>query len=212
MNMIPETISFEQIIFLGLASLAVVAAFNLILQRNPIYSALSLIVTLCVTAALFVLLSAPFIAAIQIIVYAGAIMVLFVFVIMLLNIREEESRTDRQRYLKWLAPPLFLALVGQVFFVIRYVQSTPPIIPSPTDPNIHPAQSLGSAESIANSLFTEYVLPFEMTSVLILMAIVGSMLLARRGGKEEIERIEQALTADQPRAEEADRMELVGKE
>ena len=212
MNMIPETISFEQIVFLCLASLAVVAAFNLILQRNPIYSALSLIATLCVTAALFVLLSAPFIAAIQIIVYAGAIMVLFVFVIMLLNVREEESRTDRQRYLKWLAPPLFLALVGQVFFVIRYVQSTPPVIPSPTDPNIHPVQSLGSAESIANSLFTKYVLPFEMTSVLILMAIVGAMLLARRGSKEEIERIEQALTADQPRAEEADRMELVGKE
>ncbi|MCI0664103.1 MAG: NADH-quinone oxidoreductase subunit J [Acidobacteria bacterium] len=212
MNMIPETISFEQIIFLGLASLAVVAAFNLILQRNPIYSALSLIVTLCVTAALFLLLSAPFIAAIQIIVYAGAIMVLFVFVIMLLNIREEESRTDRQRYLKWLAPPLFLALVGEVFLVIRYVQSTPPAIPSPNDPNIHPAQSLGSAESIANSLFTNYVLPFEMTSVLILMAIVGSMLLARRGSKEEIERIEQALAADQVGSEEADRMELVGKE
>ena len=158
------------------------------------------------------LLSAPFIAVLQIIVYAGAIMVLFVFVIMLLNVREEESRTDRQRYLKWLAPPLFLALVGEVFLVIRYVQSTPPPIISANSPDIHPAQSLGSAESIANSLFTKYVLPFEMTSVLILMAIVGAMLLARRGSKEEIERIEQALAADQVELEEADRMDLVGKE
>ena len=203
---------FSHSLFLAFAALAVVAAFNIILQRNPIYSALSLIVTLCVTAALFVLLSAPFIAAIQIIVYAGAIMVLFVFVIMLLNVREEESRTDRQRYLKWLAPPLFLALVGQVFLAIRYVQSTPPPIISANNPDINPAQSLGSAESIANSLFTKYVLPFEMTSVLILMAIVGAMLLARRGSKEEIERIEQALAADQVELEEADRMDLVGKE
>src|SRR5262245_64875347 len=151
--MIPETISFEQIVFLGLASLAVVAAFNLILQRNPIYSALSLIVTLCVTAALFVLLSAPFIAAIQIIVYAGAIMVLFVFVIMLLNIREEESRTDRQRYLKWLAPPLFLALVGEVIFVIRFVNSAPPPIPS-ANSVADPSKVLGTVESIANVMFT----------------------------------------------------------
>src|SRR5919198_3993690 len=117
---------FGHILFLGFAALAVVAAFNVILQRNPIYSAIGLIVVLCCLAALFLLLYAQFIAAIQIIVYAGAIMVLFVFVIMLLNVREEESKTDRQKYLKWVAIPLFLALLGEVFAAIRIVDSTAP--------------------------------------------------------------------------------------
>src|SRR5262245_15823218 len=196
--MIPETISFAQILFLGLAALAVVAAFNIILQRNPIYSALSLIVTLCVTAALFLLLSAPFIAVLQIIVYAGAIMVLFVFVIMLLNVREEESKTDRQKYLKWLAAPLFLALLGEVFAAIRIVDNTP-AIGTPTNA---PA-TYGTVESIANQMFTSYVLPFEAVSVLILMAIVGAILLAKREKKEDIERIEQALAADQAESQRA---------
>ncbi len=184
------------IIFLALAALAVVAAFNVILQRNPIYSAIGLIVVLCSLAALFLLLHAQFIAAVQIIVYAGAIMVLFVFVIMLLNIREEESKTDRLKYLKWIAAPLFLALLVEVFTVIRYVKGDPPFIPS-ANAVANPAQSLGTVESIAHAMFTSYVLPFEAVSVLILMAIVGAMLLARRERKEDIERIEQALAAEE---------------
>lgn len=183
---------FVQIIFLGLAALAVVAAFNVILQRNPIYSAIGLIVVLCTLAALFLLLYAQFIAAIQIIVYAGAIMVLFVFVIMLLNVREEESKTDRQKYLKWLAPPLFLALLAEVFAAIRIVDS------APATANLAPAPTtLGTVESIARQMFTKYVLPFEAVSVLILMAIVGAVYLAKRERKEDIERIEQALAAEQ---------------
>ncbi len=204
--MVPDSFGFEHLLFLALAGVAVLAAFNLILQRNPIYSALSLIVTLCVTAALFLLLSAPFISVIQIIIYAGAIMVLFVFVIMLLNIREEESKVDRQRYLKWLAAPLFLALLAEVILVIRYVESDPPIIPN-ANTVADPAHSLGTVESIANSMFTTYVLPFEMTSVLILMAIVGAMLLARRTTKEEIELIERSLAREQAESEQADRSE-----
>ncbi|MCI0336313.1 MAG: NADH-quinone oxidoreductase subunit J [Acidobacteria bacterium] len=193
---------FVQILFLGLAALAVVAAFNMILQRNPIYSAIGLIVVLCSLAALFLLLYAQFIAAVQIIVYAGAIMVLFVFVIMLLNVREEESKTDRLKYLKWLAAPLFLALLGEVFVVIRYVNDAPAPIPS-TNTLTDPSQSLGTVESIANGMFTTYVLPFEAVSVLILMAIVGSMLLARREKKEDIDRMEQALMVEQDELQEA---------
>ena len=192
-------IDFVQIIFLGLAALAVVAAFNVILQRNPIYSAIGLIVVLCSLAALFLLLYAQFIAAIQIIVYAGAIMVLFVFVIMLLNVREEESKTDRQKYLKWLAVPLFLALLGEVFAAIRIVDNTAPAIGKPSNA---PA-TYGTVESIANQMFTSYVLPFEAVSVLILMAIVGAILLAKREKKEDIERIEQALAADQAESQRA---------
>jgi NADH-quinone oxidoreductase subunit J len=189
---------FVQIIFLGLAALSVIAAFNVILQRNPIYSAIGLIIVLCSLAAHFLLLYAQFIAAIQIIVYAGAIMVLFVFVIMLLNVREEESKTDRQKYLKWLAAPLFLALLGEVFAAIRIVNSAPETASLSATPS-----SLGTVESIANAMFTSYVLPFEAVSVLILMAIVGSLLLAKREKKEDIERIEEALIADQAESEKA---------
>ncbi len=200
-----------QIIFLGLAALAVVAAFGMILARNPIYSAIGLIVVLCALAALFLTLYAQFIAAVQIIVYAGAILVLFVFVIMLLNIREEESKTDRQKYLKWIAPPLFLALLAEVIVVVRYVNATPPEIQSP-NAIADPSQSLGTVESIAHAMFTTYVLPFEATSVLILMAIVGSMLLARRNSKEDIERIESALATEEAELEQAHRPDREDKE
>ncbi|MBS1787020.1 MAG: NADH-quinone oxidoreductase subunit J [Acidobacteria bacterium] len=177
-------IQVTHLFFLAFASLAVVAAFNVILQRNPIYSAIGLIVVLCCLAGLFLTLSAQFIAAIQIIVYAGAIMVLFVFVIMLLNIREEESKIDRQKYLKFLAVPLFLALIAEVMAVLKTLGNPP------ASPNVP-----GTVESLAEGMFSTYVLPFEATSVLILMAIVGSMLLARRESKEEADSIEAALTA-----------------
>jgi NADH-quinone oxidoreductase subunit J len=190
---------FAHILFLGFAALAVVAAFNVILQRNPIYSAIGLIVVLCSLAAIFLTLSAQFIAAMQIIVYAGAIMVLFVFVIMLLNVREEETRVDKQKYLKWLAAPLFLALLAEVMAVVRYVNLTPQPLASANNLNDPSAASaiLGTVENIANGMFKDYVIPFEAASVLILMAIVGSMLLARREKKEDVERIEKALVAQQ---------------
>ena len=193
---------FTHVLFLAFAALAVVAAFNIILQRNPIYCAIGLIVVLCALAGLFLTLHAQFIAAIQIIVYAGAIMVLFVFVIMLLNVREEESKTDRQKILKVIAVPLFLALLAEVFVVIRLVNNSPPAIASAAD-NTNPASSLGSVESIATAMFTTYVLPFEATSVLILMAIVGAMLLARKNSKDDFERIEQALTLENDETEQA---------
>jgi NADH-quinone oxidoreductase subunit J len=174
-------------LFLAFAALAVVAAFNVILQRNPIYSAIALIVVLASLAALFLTLYAQFIAAIQIIVYAGAIMVLFVFVIMLLNIRAEESITDKQKYLQWLAVPLFGALLAEVFFVIRYIGDKPAPLPSANNVS-NPAQVIGTVESVANGMFTFYLLPFEATSVLILMAIVGAMLLAKRETAQDVQR------------------------
>src|SRR5262245_24654745 len=187
---------FAHILFLGFAALAVVAAFNVILQRNPIYSAIGLIIVLCSLAALFLTLSAQFIAAMQIIVYAGAIMVLFVFVIMLLNVREEETRVDKQKYLKWLAAPLFLGLLAEVLAVVRYVN-----LPQQPLSSAAGATQLGTVEDIAKGMFTDYVIPFEAASVLILMAIVGSMLLARKDKKEDVERIEKALVAQQEEEE-----------
>ena len=190
------------LLFLAIAALAVVAAFNVVLQRNPIYSAIGLIIVLCCLAGLFLTLYAQFIAAIQIIVYAGAIMVLFVFVIMLLNVREEESRPDRQKYLKFVAPTLFLALLAEVALAIRFVNIPAPVI---DDPNTAAdlSRSPGTVESIAHVMFTDFVLPFEATSVLILMAIVGAMYLARRDSGRDVERIEKALTAEAAQVEAA---------
>ena len=188
------------ILFLLFATIAVIAALNVILQRNPIYCAVGLIVTLCALAGLFLTLSAQFIAMIQIIVYAGAIMVLFVFVIMLLNIRSEEAKLDRQKYLKWLAIPLFFALLGEVYYVIRNVANPLPVLPALGA--AEPVQILGTVESIGTQMFTTYLLPFEATSVLILMAIVGAMLLARREGEVNVETI---VSAEEIEAEQKER-------
>jgi NADH-quinone oxidoreductase subunit J len=188
------------ILFILFATIAVIAALNVILQRNPIYSAVGLIVTLCALAGLFLTLSAQFIAMIQIIVYAGAIMVLFVFVIMLLNIRSEEAKLDRQKYLKWLAIPLFFALLGEVYYVIRTVSNPPPALPAMGA--AEPVKILGTVESIGTQMFTTYLLPFEATSVLILMAIVGAMLLARREGEVSVETI---VSAEEIEAEQKER-------
>jgi len=186
-----------EILFFLFATIAVVAAPNVILQRNPIYCAIGFIVTLCSLAGLFLTLSAQFIAAIQIIVYAGAIMVLFVFTIMLLNVRSEEAKVDRQKFLRWLAVPLFLALLGEVYYVVRTVNNPPPQIPATgTAP---PVEILGTVESIGREMFTSYLLPFEATSVLILMAIVGAMLLERREKASDV--IETQATTTEPEEE-----------
>ena len=187
-----------EILFFLLAALAVASAASVILQRNPIYSAIGLIVTLCSLSGLFLTLAAQFIAAIQIVVYAGAIMVLFVFVIMLLNIRAEEAKFDRQKFLKWLALPLFLVLLGEVYYVIRTV--TDPLPPLPPTGAAPPEAILGTVESIGTAMFTTYLLPFEATSVLILMAIVGAMHLARRekGSTSVVQASESDLTPEAP--------------
>ena len=186
-----------EILFFLFATIAVVAALNVILQRNPIYCAIGLIVTLCSLAGLFLTLSAQFIAAIQIIVYAGAIMVLFVFTIMLLNVRSEEAKVDRQKFLRWLAVPLFLALLGEVYYVVRTVNNPPPQIPATGA--APPVEILGTVESIGREMFTSYLLPFEATSVLILMAIVGAMLLARREKASDV--IQTQATTTEPEEE-----------
>jgi NADH-quinone oxidoreductase subunit J len=108
-------------------------------------------------------------------------MVLFVCVIMLLTVRAEEAKADRQKYLKLLAGPLFLALLAEVFLAVRYIDDPPPGLPSGVDA----AQIPGTVESLGQAMFSSYVLPFEAVSVLILMAMVGAMLLARRESEEK---------------------------
>jgi NADH-quinone oxidoreductase subunit J len=122
-----------------------------------------------------VTLAAPFIAAVQVIVYAGAIMVLVVFVILLLNVEEEERRPLRLRSLIPIAVMLAAVLFAEAVFIIFFVQANPK---TPA----HTVSDIGMTSSIGGGLFTSYLLPFEITSILLLMAIVGAITLARTGG------------------------------
>jgi len=164
------------ILFILFAGLAVGCAVAMVAQRNPLYSAISLVGVFISLAALYLMLAAPFIAAVQVIVYAGAIMVLVVFVIMLLNVEEEARRRLRLRFLIPAAVLMAAVLIAQAAFVIYFVQ-TAPITKTLQDPS---ASDVGLTASIGRGLFTTYLLPFEITSVLLLMAIVGAMTLARR--------------------------------
>ena len=161
------------LLFILFAGLAIGCAIALVAQRNPLYSAISLIGVFISLACLYVMLAAPFIAAVQVIVYAGAIMVLVVFVIMLLNVEQEERRRSRLGFLVPAAVVLAAVLVAEAAFIIWFVDK------SHATP-IQNVSDTGLTSSIGSALFTKYLLPFEITSILLLMAIVGAMTLARR--------------------------------
>jgi NADH-quinone oxidoreductase subunit J len=160
----------QLVLFFVFGTIAVAAAVNLLAQRHPINSALSLIVVMASLATLFLLMGAEFLAAIQVIVYAGAIMVLFVFVIMLLNAGQEE-RTPGSRVAMLLGFPAVVLLAGLLGWTLL-------------THNPHPAPVtlgggfVGSPTAIAQLLFRDFLLPFEITSVLVLIAIMGAVVLA----------------------------------
>ncbi len=162
--------SFHLILFLMFGAVCVGGAINLLAQRHPINSALSLIAVMAALAGEYLLLGAEFVAAVQVIVYAGAIMVLFVFVIMLLNAGTEEQ-TQGSRIAVLIGVPGILTsslLVGWVVLKHSTVESVPiGALPG------HPVD-------IAQLLFHDFLLPFEVTSVLILIAIMGAVVLAGR--------------------------------
>jgi len=162
----------HQILFIVFGIICVAGAVNLLAQRHPINSALSLVVVMSSLALIYLLLGAEFVAAIQIIVYAGAIMVLFVFVIMLLNAgAEERSRGSRMALLMGIPGVVVLtALVGWI--MISRNRELGGIIINPTN--------FGATDNIAHLLFRDFLLPFEITSVLILIAIMGAVVLGRR--------------------------------
>jgi len=146
----------------------------MVTQRHPIASALSLIGVMGSLAILYLLLGAPFIAAAQLIVYAGAIMVLFLFVIMLMNAGLEPKPMRPSVLAKLLGIPLLLAFFGVMAFLI--VKTVPPDSMMVKFPDNAP----GTAEAVGRALFTTYLLPFEVTSVLVLIAILGAVVLARK--------------------------------
>jgi NADH-quinone oxidoreductase subunit J len=154
--------------------IALLSAISVVVQRRVFYSVMSLVICLCAISAEYLLLEAPFIAAVQVIVYAGAVMVLFLFVIMLLDPFSKAVIRGKKKYLGYLA-----LLLGAFLLAILY-----PILNSynlgQTPKNIDPAGGAGSISHVGQALFSEYLLPFEITSVLILIAIIGVVTLAKR--------------------------------
>jgi NADH-quinone oxidoreductase subunit J len=166
-------------IFIIFAALALAGALNLLLQRHPINSALSLVVVMLSLAVLYWSLGAEFLAAAQVIVYSGAIMVLFVFVIMLLNAGEEERTTGSKA-------AYFAGIPGAtaVFCLLSYVFLRESKVIGSVHLSSASAGAVSNIEEISTLLFTKLLLPFEVTSILILVAILGAVVLAR---KEETE-------------------------
>ncbi|MEW6350253.1 MAG: NADH-quinone oxidoreductase subunit J [Thermodesulfobacteriota bacterium] len=165
----------ETILFYILAVITLGSAFFVIFLRRPIHNVLFMILTMIGLAGLFVVLQAEFIAMVQLIVYAGAVMVLFLFVIMLLNLEAVNLPTDSRSY-RWLGGLLIMVLAVELMI---------PIFRSFSGPELTAAQAAEKLSSpnnttlIAGELFTTYLLPFEIASVLLLAAMIGAVILSR---------------------------------
>ncbi len=161
-----------------MAIMAVACALGVVLHRNALYAALNLVGVFAATAGLYLLLHAPFLAVLQIIVYAGAIMVLFIFVIMLLSVNYEESGEAQGIATGWRR--VMAVLLGGILLVqLAFLGGTLVLSGAPGTAGAE----LGSAESIGISLYTRYIYPFEVASILLLVAIVGAVAITRRHGR-----------------------------
>lgn len=163
-------------LFFYLAAVIVVASLLVVLLRNPIYSTISLLVMFAHVAGLYVLLNAEFIAAVQVVVYAGAILVLYLFVVMLLNVKREE-RFQRQGISAVFVAVLLLSELAAVFFWGRVggpVGGTGGIF------SAERIQSVGNTAVIGQVLFSTYLYPFEIASILLLVAMVGAIVLSKK--------------------------------
>jgi NADH-quinone oxidoreductase subunit J len=178
----------EQTLFLILAAIAVVAAFGVIFNKNVVHSALFLLVNFCVLAILYFMLNAQFLAIVQILVYAGAIVVLFLFVVMLLGAelgeRVSSWLTVRNAFLVALGLVL-LTIVGTAVFENSYIFQPDLIASKAGDFTQTAVQQYGQTQLVSRALFTDYVLAFELASVLLLVGIVGVVWLARQPKKRK---------------------------
>ena len=165
----------EAVFFCTFASLTLLAAGSVVFNRQPIYSVLSLLVVMFCLASLFVMLGAYFVAALQVLLYAGAVLVLFLFVIMLLNLEPETLARMRLFTLRTL---------GTAAAILLFVMLSKVIGSSSVTPSIPSAIPSGRVEDIGRLLFERYLLPFELTSFLILAAIIGAVTLAKQKPSE----------------------------
>ena len=162
---------------------AIVSALLFVTRRSPVAAALWLVNTMFCLAALFVMLDAQFIGAIQVLVYAGAIMVVFLFVIMLLNLGRGEGTTDIRRIgWKLVAGAVGIGILAQLFAVTR--TKAPSFLTLPPGYTAMQIEQTGAVAPIAGPLFHEYLLAFEVTSVVLLAAIVGAVVLGKQRGEE----------------------------
>jgi NADH-quinone oxidoreductase subunit J len=166
-------------LFFIFAGFAIACAISMVYHKNPLYSAISLVGVFIALSCIYVTLAAPFIAAVQVLIYAGAIMVLVVFVIMLLNL-DEDKPLNRLRYLYAVGGGLGLILLVQTFFIFYAVMRAP-------QQTINGAETVGKTMSIGQGMYTQYLLPVEIVGVLLLMAIIGGVVLARRLAQPQLE-------------------------
>lgn len=160
------------VLFFLFAGFAIACAVSMVYHKNPLYSAISLVGVFAALACIYITLAAPFIAAVQVLIYAGAIMVLVVFVIMLLNL-DEDKPLNRLRYLYALGGGLGLILLAQTMFVFYAVLRAP-------KQAVNTDETAGKTLNIGQAMFTEYLLPVEIVGVMLLMAIIGGVILVRR--------------------------------
>jgi NADH-quinone oxidoreductase subunit J len=172
----------SSVLFFVFAGFAIACALSLVYHKNPLYSAISLIGVFVALSCIYVTLAAPFIAAVQILIYAGAIMVLVVFVIMLLNLEEEQHSINRLKYLYAVGAGLGLILLVQTFFIFYAVSKTPVH-------KVEANETVGKTMGIGTGMYTEYLLPVEIVGILLLMAIIGGVILVRRLSQPELKLI-----------------------
>ncbi len=166
--------TLQSFLFYFLAIISVGSALMMVTRRNPVIAALYLILNFFALSGLYLTLNAQFIAFIQILVYAGAIMVLFLFVIMLLNLGDVKLLGDKISYKKIIAAVLSFGLLMELIYIFGYARASLPA--SRFDKSV----DLGTVENIGKELFTTFLFPFEVTSILLLAAIVGAVILAKR--------------------------------
>ena len=165
----------SQLVFYLFAGVAVASSLLMVTRSNAVYSAMFLVLTLFAVAAIFVLLDAQFLAALQVVIYAGAILVLFLFVIMLLNLGHDIDPDIRGRFWWAIGGGLGLVLFAELFVLIRGVpESTGPDLLTPL------LESQGAVAAVAEPLFRNYVVAVEVTGLLLLVAMVGAVVLAKR--------------------------------
>jgi NADH-quinone oxidoreductase subunit J len=170
--------------FFYFGTVIVLTAILVVALRNPVYSVLSLLIMFFHVAGLFVTLHAEFLAAVQIIVYAGAILVLYLFVVMLLNVQQDESY---QRQF-WLGIGLGALALAEVIYLVSAARGTAPPVLRPI-PNIGLAPDAGNTEMVGGLLYTQYLFPFELASLILLVAMIGAIILGKKNLLEPKERL-----------------------
>ncbi len=174
---------FEQIMFWLLGAGAVGTALMVVvppINRRPVHAAMALVVSFFFMAGLYVLLLAHLLAVLQVMVYGGAIMVLFLFVIMLLNLSDDELGQQRFTPAHWLGLFSLLFVAGKVGMLLNQSGDNIPAGEAPANAAALSAEGFGTVEVVGDALFRQHLVPFELTAILLLVAVVGAVVLAKR--------------------------------